>query len=167
MIAVVGLAAFGLLYAVSGLTEPNTPGNQPPRVQVMTAQPTLSQDFAAGNSAGVPQPNAGTYPTTIPQALPTPTVTLPTPIPSPSLPPGEFVIGAAVQVIGVETSGLNVRDTPGRDGLPRFLAYDDDTFVLVDGPQAADGFEWWRIEDPNDPTRYGWAARNYLMVTSP
>jgi hypothetical protein len=163
MVVVVGVTALGLLLTLSRLIEPQTPGNQTPRVQVITSQPTLSQDFAAG---GASQPN-NTYPTSIPQALPTPTVPLPTPIPSPSLPPGEFAIGAAVEVVGVEGSGLNIRETAGLEGAPRFLAYDGDSFVLVDGPQTVDDLEWWRIEDPNDPNRYGWAARNFLTVTAP
>jgi hypothetical protein len=161
MVVTVGVVALGLLFTIGGLIEPQTPGNQTPRVQVVTSQPTLSQDFAAGGAS------QNTYPTSIPQALPTPTVPLPTPVPSPSLPPGEFAIGASITVVGVGTSGLNIRDTPGLEGAPRFLAYDEETFVLVDGPQTADDLEWWRIEDPNDANRYGWAARNFLTVTSP
>jgi hypothetical protein len=167
MVVMVGGVAFGLLYAVAELSQPQTPGNQAPRVEVYTSPPTLSQDFAPGEgAAGAPQPGFGSNPTQIPQAFPTSTVPLPTPVPSPSLPPGEFVIGAQVQVVGVGGSGLNVRITPGYTGTPRFLAFDEEVFVLVDGPQDADGLEWWRIEDPNDPSRFGWAARNYLMVVS-
>lgn len=162
MVALVGTAALGVVLIFDRLSEPQTPGNQPPRIQMITSQPTLSQDFAAAPAQGQP----GLWPTPIPQAQPSPTVPLPTPVPSPSLPPGEFAIGARVQVIGVGTNGLNVRGSPGYDGLPRFLAYDEDIFVLVDGPQTADGLEWWRIEDANDSSRFGWAARNYLMVAS-
>jgi hypothetical protein len=159
MIAIVGAVALGMLYAVTGLDDARVPGDQPPQVEIITAPPTLSQDFA--------QPNAGAYPTRIPQAYPSPTIPLPTPIPSPSLPPGDFIIGARVQVVGVESSGLNIRSSPGYGGTPRFLAYDSDFFVLVEGPQTADGLEWWRIEDPDDPSRFGWAARNYLTVVTP
>lgn len=161
MVGVVGTVAISLLFALSGLIEPQTPGNQTPRVRVVTSQPTLSQDFAAGGAL------QNTNPTSIPQALPTATVPLPTPVPSPSLPPGEFAIGASVTVVGVGSSGLNIRSTPGLEGSPRFLAYDEEIFMLVDGPQTADDLEWWRIEDPNDANRYGWAARNFLTVTSP
>jgi hypothetical protein len=161
MVAVVGAAAFGLMFAFTQLSEPQVPGNQPPRVQLITAQPTLSEEFAAGGA----QP--AFWPTPIPQLYPSPTVPLPTPIPSPTLPPGEFGIGSEVQVVGVGSSGLNMRSEPGLEGTPRFLASEEDTFVIVDGPQTVDDLEWWRLEDPNDPSRYGWAARNYLMAVSP
>jgi hypothetical protein len=160
MIAIVGIAAFGLLLAFSTLSESYTPGDQPANVRVITAEPTLSQDFAAG------QGGPDLWPTAIPQAQPSATVPLPTPIPSPSLPPGEFVIGASVQVVGVGGSGLNVRSSPGYEGVPRFLAYDDEVFVLVDGPQRVNELEWWRIEDPADSSRFGWAARNFLMIAA-
>jgi hypothetical protein len=166
MIVIVGVLALGLFYALTEMNDGQVLGNQPPYVQVVTSPPTLSQDFAPGG-AEAPLPSSGSQPTAIPQALPTPTVPLPTPIPSPSLPAGDFAIGARVQVVGVETSGLNIRSTPGLDGTPRFLAYDEDIFVLVEGPQTVDGLEWWRIEDPDDSSRFGWAARNYLTVLAP
>ena len=161
MVAVVGAAAFGLMFVFTQLSEPQVPGNQPPRVQLITAQPTLSEDFAAGGA----QP--GFWPTPIPQLYPSPTVPLPTPIPSPTLPPGDFGIGTEVQVVGVGTSGLNMRSEPGLEGTPRFLAAEEDIFVIVDGPQTIDDLEWWRLEDPNDSSRHGWAARNYLTALSP
>ncbi|NLX11478.1 MAG: hypothetical protein GXY36_17680 [Chloroflexi bacterium] len=161
MIGIVALAAFGVLYAASELSQAQTPGNQTPRVRVVTSQPTLSQDFAP---AGVSGQGAGA--TAIPQTMPTPTIQLPTPIPSPSLPPGDFGIGTEVEVTGVETSGLNIRAEPGLEGTPRFLAYDGDRFVVVDGPQSVNGLEWWRIEDPDNDNRFGWAARNYLAAAT-
>jgi hypothetical protein len=165
MVGIVGVVAFGMLLAFTSLSEPQGPGNQDPRVLVVTSPPTLSQEFSS--SVSPPGANQGLWPTPIPQAHPTPTVALPTPIPSPSLPPGEFVIGTRVQVVGVEGSGLNVRSVPGYSGNPRFLAYDMEVFVLVEGPQSADGLEWWQIEDPDDSGRFGWAARNYLMALTP
>ncbi|MBN2304112.1 MAG: SH3 domain-containing protein [Anaerolineae bacterium] len=163
MVGMVGLVAFGLIFTLGKLGEPQTPGDQPPRIQMITSQPTLSGDFVAAPEQG----ESGLWPTAIPQVQPSATVPLPTPVPSPSLPPGEFRIGARVQVVGVEGSGLNVRASAGYDGSPRFLAHDEEVYVLVDGPQDADGLEWWRIEDPNDAERFGWAARNYLMIVLP
>jgi len=161
LVGIVSVLAFGLLLLFSELSQPQTPGNQPPRVQVITSQPTLSENFT-GNTG-----QAGQYwPTPIPMALPTATLPLPTPAPSPTLPPGEFAVGVTVSVVGVDLSGLKVRESPGYDGTLRFLAAEGNAFVIVDGPQEVDDLEWWRLEDPNDASRYGWAARNYLMVAS-
>ena len=157
LILFVGGAAFAIVFAFSELSEPQTPGDQGAIFMVITSQPTLSQDFSASDPGGL-------WPTAIPLAYPTATVPLPTPIPSPSLPPGDLTVGMQVQVVGVGTSGLNVRTSAGYTGTPRFLAYDDDRFAIIGGPQTADGLEWWQIEDPNDPSRIGWAARNYLTI---
>ncbi len=167
MVAVVGAITLVLVLAFSALAEPKTPGDQVPRVQVITPQPTLSQDFLGG--AGPQQTDSQSlWPTPIRPAQPTPTIALPTPIPSPSLPPGNITIGVLVKVVGVGVTGLNIRSAPGTGdtSTPRFVAQEESIFVVVEGPQTADGLEWWRLEDPDDPQRYGWAARNYLEVIS-
>lgn len=165
LVATVAAIVLVLVVALAQFGAPNTPGNQPAQVRMVTSMPTLSQDFVGGSSRAL-APAAAT-PFGLPGSSPATPPVLPTPIPSPSLPPGDFRIGAAVRVVGVGTSGLNVRSEPGTGSSARFLAYDDDVFVLVDGPQSVNGLEWWRIEDPDDASRYGWAARNYLMVGSP
>lgn len=168
LVGVVGLVALGLLYMFGELSQPNTPGDQPARIQVVTSQPTLSQDFlAGGENTHTAPPTANVNPTVIPEVLPSPTVSLPTPIPSPTLPAGDFALGVQVEVVGVDVSGLNIRAEPGYDGAPRFLAAENDLFVIIGGPQDADGLEWWQLEDPDDPQRYGWAARNYLTIVTP
>ena len=166
LVVIVGVAALTLFLMFTEMSQPVVPGNQPARVQVVTSQPTLSQDFAQQPGGAAPAPGLGAGPTPIPQSFPTPTVPLPTPIPSPSLPPGDFVIGAQVRVVGVGTNGLNIRSSPGLDGTPRFLAAEDEVFVIVDGPQNVDSLEWWRVEDPDDSERFGWAARNYLEIVT-
>ena len=165
LVVTVGAIAFALVIVLSQFSAPNTPGNQPALVRVVTSMPTLSQDFYdAANRSAAP---AVATPIGIPGAGPAAIPPLPTPVPSPSLPPGDFQIGATVRVVGVGLSGLNVRSEPGTGSTARFLAYDDDTFVLVDGPQNVNNLEWWRIEDPDDASRYGWAVRNYLEVAAP
>jgi len=166
LVIIVGFAALVVFWLFTEMSQPVVPGNQPARVQVVTSQPTLSQDFAQQPGGAAPPAGFPAGPTPIPQSFPTPTVALPTPIPSPSLPPGDFMVGVQVRVVGVGTNGLNIRSGPGLDGTPRFLAAEDEVFVIVDGPQDVDSLEWWRVEDPEDSDRYGWAARNYLEVVT-
>lgn len=164
LVLAVGAIALLLVFALAEFSAPNTPGNQPAQVRVVTSVPTLSQDFFDSSSRNVAPTSAA--PINVPggQAVVPP---LPTAAPSPSLPPGDFRIGAAVRVVGVGLNGLNVRSDPGTGSSSRFLAFDDDEFVLVDGPQSVNNLQWWRIEDPDDDDRYGWAARNYLEIVAP
>ena len=164
MVGLVAAAAFVVVLTFDALGAAHPLGDQAPQVQIITSQPTLSQDFEAGAQVAPAQP--AFWPTPIPQVQFTPTIALPTPVPSPSLPPGNFAIGVMVQVVGVDTSGLNIRSAPGYSGTPRFLSPEGSTFMVVGGPQSVDDLEWWKLEDPEDSTRSGWAARNYLMVVS-
>jgi len=164
MVGVVGLVALGVVTALSALTQPAALGDQPPQVQVITSQPTLSQDFAPGAPAAAQ--TQGFWPTAIRPAMPTPTVALPTLGATPTLPPGEFALGVRVEVVGVGGNGLNVRPSSGLGGDPLFLAHEGDTFTIVGGPESGDGLEWWKLEDTQDSARVGWAARNYLTVVS-
>lgn len=152
MLAFVGAAAVGAWLIVNQLGGTAAPGGTPV-VIVITATYTIG-------------PPASTTP--IPQA---PTLTgtapLPTIVPSVTYPPGIFAIGAKVKVIGVGTSGLNVRSGPGRDATVKFQAAENEVFQLRESPQLASGDEWWFIQDPKDQNRGGWASRQYLQVLSP
>jgi beta-xylosidase len=35
-------------------------------------------------------------------------------------------------------------------------------FRVDDGPQEADGYQWWHLVAPYDENRAGWAVVNYL-----
>ncbi len=88
--------------------------------------------------------------------LPTVVITL-TPLP--------LTIGASVEVADVGDQELNVRNLPGLiDSTILFRAPEGTSFQVIDGPQQAGGFTWWRIRD-RDIQVEGWAAANYLRVT--
>jgi hypothetical protein len=73
-------------------------------------------------------------------------------------------IGSFVQIAGTEGQGLRIRSGPGINNPPRFLGMDSEMFQVKDGPKQADGFTWWYLEAPYDPSRSGWAASKYLNV---
>ncbi len=105
-------------------------------------------------------------PTGTPRALP-PTLT-PLP-PTPTLPPtpgvGEFGLGVYVRV---DTGGaaLRVRAEPGLNSAPLFLAFDEEVFLISDGPRQADGYTWWYLTASYDEARRGWAAQDFLHIIS-
>jgi hypothetical protein len=153
MLALVGGLAFGALLVVSTLGSQAAPGGQTPIFVVITATYTVG-------------PPASLTPIPLPATV-TPPPPLPTIAPTASLPPGNFAIGSTVQVVGTGTAGLKVHSGPSVTFASRFLAYDGQKFLLKEGPQNADGEEWWHIQDPANPTNEGWAARRFLTVTTP
>jgi|GEM_PF-1221647 len=150
MLALVGGLAFGALLVVNTLGGQAAPGGATPIVIVITATYTIGPPAS---------------PTPIPQpATLTPTAPLPTIVASVTLPPGNFVVGATVQIIGVGPSGLNVRSGPGKQYSAKFLGHDSDKFTLKEGPQSASDEEWWHIQDLGNPNNDGWASRRFLTV---
>jgi hypothetical protein len=110
--------------------------------------------------------------TVVPAPTNTPLVVIPTLIPSVTpttaaevvLPPENLtiVLGAHVQIKGTGGDGLRLRADPTISGVQRFLGVETEVFEVKDGPREADGFTWWYLIAPMDPTRAGWAVSNYL-----
>lgn len=90
----------------------------------------------------------------------------------PTLAPVQFTttpvairIGSVVIVEGVDVQTLNVRDSTAiNEQNIVFRAGEGEIFNVVEGPAQGSGFTWWRIQDPNDISRAGWAVANYLTV---
>ncbi len=69
-----------------------------------------------------------------------------------------------VVVANVGDQELNVRDVAGvTTSEVLFRSAEGTEFSIIDGPQQADGFTWWRIQDPITQ-QLGWAVANYLQV---
>ena len=96
------------------------------------------------------------------------TATAPSPTPTNAIPAapanGIIAIGAYVQISGTGGDGLRLRSEPGLAGTVRFLAIDGEVFQVIDGGRDVDGYTWWRLQAPYDPTVQGWAVANYLVI---
>ena len=77
-----------------------------------------------------------------------------------------ITIGTTIKVEGVGESGLNIRDVAGitTGSTILFLGDEGEQFTVLEGPQQSDGLTWWRIQNPKDLSRTGWAASQYLYV---
>jgi hypothetical protein len=101
---------------------------------------------------------------------PTATVILPTEaLPTPSLSPAELASGkievdTIVKINGTGGDGLRLRMEPGVNAAPINLGKEGEEFLVVDGPQRADGFNWWKLKSAKDAGRTGWAAADFLAV---
>ena len=120
-----------------------------------------------GSSAVVIAPTATRpLPTRTPAASPTPTIT-PTPVPTLTPTPGVMGVGAFVKVVDAGPQGLSFRKDPGLQGQRLKYLPEGTVLRIVDGPTTVDGLKWWKLQSRTDANDLGWAAADYLQVTSP
>ena len=108
---------------------------------------------------------------------PTPIIWTPSPVPtlaaSPTPPPTEtpetiptispdIAIGRYVRVAGTGGYGLSLRSGPGENYTRVDVALEGEVFIVVDGPTASGGSEWWKIRDYESEEREWWAVGNFL-----
>lgn len=133
------------------------------RLVVLTADPALLAQ--SGQTILI---TATLPPEFAPQLQPPVTYVMQGPtLPPPAITPtaDTLAVGKTITVIDVGDQQLNVRDNPGVLGTSVIFRSEEGTrFVVIDGPQLVDGLSWWRIQDPTNTTRTGWAAANYLQV---
>jgi len=113
-------------------------------------------DLALADVTIIPAPTA----TPMIQAIPPETLLASTP----TTETAGINIGSYVQITGTEGDGLRIRAAAGLTAEPLFLGYDEEVFIVSDGPQEADGYTWWYLVAPYDETRAGWAAANFLAL---
>lgn len=152
LIVFVGAAAVGAWAVVGYLGGNFAPGGGTPVVIVITSTFTVGPPATL---TAIPLAPSLTAPAALPTIAPTGTI-----------PPGTFQVGARVKVVGVGVAGLNIRSSPGTDGLVKFRALEEEEFVLREQPQFASNIEWWFVQSESDPNRSGWASRQYLEVLS-
>jgi hypothetical protein len=122
-----------------------------------------------------PPPTVEIIPT-VTQALPTlpplSTVTFtpqPTITPTPAV-PTEIKVGGYVKVVNSGADGLRFRWGGGENYATKKVLKDGTILKVLEGPEEADGFTWWRLEDPaeeDEDLRIGWAADDWLKPTLP
>ncbi|MBC8448771.1 MAG: SH3 domain-containing protein [Chloroflexi bacterium] len=107
-----------------------------------------------------------------PLATPTPavttaaTVSVATPMPSPTPTPRApaISVGQTVRIGGTDEEGIRFRLGPGLDYVTLGVLEEGVSLKVLEGPEQADGFVWWRLE-MEDGT-IGWAADDWLEPVS-
>ena len=90
-------------------------------------------------------------------AIPTVIITS-TPIP--------ISVGVQAAVFGVGNDKLNIRNRPSlSNSKVLFRENEGKRFDIIGGPQAADGYTWWQVRDPEFQVT-GWAVANYLRTVA-
>ena len=119
-----------------------------------TPPPAASTKVPSAQLTIIPAPTA--------TATRPPVITTPTSTAAPVV--GGFSVGSYVQISGTDGAGLKLRAGAGTNQTMLFVGMDSEVFLIKQGPQEADGFTWWFLEAPYDPSRSGWAASKYLTV---
>src|SRR4030042_2666555 len=93
--------------------------------------------------------------------VPTPTSAEQVPLPS-----GDIAIGDYVQVSGTGGDGLRLHVEAGVSSDVRYIAIEAEVFLVKDGPFVADGYTWWRLQEPYTENAVGWGVGNYLLIVN-
>ena len=100
------------------------------------------------------QQEAVVAPTATPRPTPRPTLPPPTPTPEPFLRADSFAV-----ITGTEGAPLRARTEPGVNAGIKTRFREGQNVRVLDGPQAADGRDWWLVEADGEQ---GWAAADFL-----
>jgi hypothetical protein len=166
VLALIGVAVLAMFVVLLG---GNAAPARPPQLVILTAPPLSTAEASTPVSIAEGEtPESISSPVQIQQPGETLNFVMQGPVlPTPYLTPTavSISVGATVRVIDVGDQQLNVRELPGViDVDVVFRAPENTLFTIVDGPSQGDGLTWWRIQDPRNSQRAGWAASNYLEV---
>ncbi len=75
-----------------------------------------------------------------------------------------FSVGDLVEVRGMDGDGLRIREAPGFQGDILFLAFENEVFMVQDGPVVVDDLTWWYLVNPYSSEVRGWAVSVYLQA---
>lgn len=94
----------------------------------------------------------------------TPTATVDLPISTPEGTPSGAIIepGVTVVVQGTQGAGLRLRSEPTTGSGIVTAVREGAVLTVVDGPEEADGFVWWKVRAPDG--KEGWGAANWLVL---
>jgi len=140
------LAAAAGLCRVSGLWTRLTPLPMPTGTATATAVPTFTL-------------------TPLPTLTSTPSPTL-TSVPTPSATPVPVImVGGQAKVIETGAARLRLRSLPGLAGETLAMLEDDTLLTVLDGPESADGYQWWQVQTAD--SLIGWVAADWLRPVLP
>ncbi|MEL6306527.1 MAG: hypothetical protein AAFR81_13195 [Chloroflexota bacterium] len=164
-VLVVSFGIIGVIYLLGGSS--NFRAEATPIIMIVTAPPeAIAQSTSVTSDTQLPATQIIIAPAGNDQPL---NLDGPTLVPVQlSATPAAIQIGSTVIVEGVGEQQLNVRDAATlTNSNIRFRVSDGTIFTVTEGPVQESGFTWWRIQDPNDVNRNGWAVSNFLQVTAP
>ncbi len=67
-----------------------------------------------------------------------------------------------MEVSGTGGDGLRMRESPSLDARVLILGLESEVFEVSEGPVASEGYSWWLLINPFDPSKGGWAVDQFL-----
>jgi len=126
-------------------------GSAPPRVTATPTRPATAGPTVTLASIAVP--TLASEPTAAATAAPTA---------APTTQPTTISLGARVEVTGTGASQLRVRQAAGTGAATIKFVPDGTRFVVVGGPEQANGYTWWKVDDQAGTV--GWVAGQFLKL---
>ena len=163
MFVTVLVMAFGIVFVIANIGA-NDPEESGPIFVIITAEPTIARSAPPALSL---VPASPTIPGEFDRQPDTDfSLTGPTLVPVVfTSTPESIAVGKFVIIYDVGLQQLNIRDSAGvTDSSIVFRGEEGERFAVIDGPVQADGLTWWMLQDPQNNTRTGWAASNYLIA---
>ena len=77
--------------------------------------------------------------------------------------PRYLLAGSLAQVSGTGTQGLRVRAAPELNSELRAVLIEGGQVEMLEGPIAADGYQWYRVQY-DSMGRLGWVAAQFLTA---
>ncbi len=78
-----------------------------------------------------------------------------------------MAVGAFVKVVAAGPQGLSFRKDAGLQAERIKYLPEGTVLRVTDGPKEADGLKWWKLQSQDNPDDAGWAAGDYLALTTP
>jgi hypothetical protein len=151
LVGIVILLCVGLVLLVQALRGEGEEGTPTPEAE--STQPALQTNIVPTATATL-------------AVAPTDTVVLPSiDTPEPTAAPTEIGTGVNVTVTGTAGAGLNLRAEPGTAGRVVVNAREGTVLTVVEGPQQASGYTWWKVRTAGG--QEGWGAANWLTLVTP
>lgn len=149
LVAIIIALCAGLILVVQAIRGNGDETPTPAPTATRAAVPTFTAPPAAPTS----------------QTPPTATVVLPIGTPQETPAPTEIGPGAQVVVQGTGGTGLNLRAEPGTGAQIVTNAREGTVLTVLEGPQEAGGYTWWRMRAPGG--QEGWGAANWIVLQQP
>jgi len=147
LVGIVILLCVGLVLIVRAIRQGDDEGT-------VTPSPTATAEVSATATVSLLAPTSDISPTA--------TVVLPVSTPPVTAVPTEIKSGVLVLVTGTGGAGLRLRASGTTSANVVTVAREGTVLTVIEGPEEADGYAWWKLRTPDGEE--GWGAANYLEL---